>query len=57
MDCFGIKLDVDKNAAYKEGNSELSGSGSQAKIVAIPTNEEVMIARETYTEIRHDDRS
>ena len=51
MECFGITLDTGKNAAYAGGEANLSAASSQAKVLVIPTNEEVMIARETYREI------
>lgn len=56
LDCFGIRLDTAKNnvAAYRI--SDLTAEGSEAKVLAIPTNEEIMIAREAFKELRHDHR-
>jgi acetate kinase len=42
-------MDPEKNKATVGGKSEFINSLSSAvKIIVIPTNEEVMIARETY---------
>ncbi|OGS35744.1 MAG: hypothetical protein A2293_11310 [Elusimicrobia bacterium RIFOXYB2_FULL_49_7] len=57
LDCFGISLDEHKNNASIAGDAEITGKGSQTRVLAIPTNEEIMIARETYKEYCDDHRS
>ena len=48
MEIFGIKIDKKKNAGYKEGIMDISSEKSEARILIVPTNEEIMIAREAY---------
>jgi len=57
LECFGIKLDPKKNEASAYSNTDLTLAGSETKVLVIPTNEEIMIARESYKEFRHDNRS
>ena len=48
LDFLGIKLDLDKNANCPRGTiAEIQADDSRVKILVIPTNEEVVIARET----------
>ena len=48
MDCFGIKIDVEKNNHLPRGTSEeISTADSKVKVFRIPTNEELVIARDT----------
>lgn len=48
LDCLGIKMDFEKNANFKRGVvSDLTAEGSKAKVYIIPTDEELMIARDT----------
>lgn len=46
LDYLGIKLDVHKNRVRGQ-ETDISAADSQVKILVIPTNEELMIARET----------
>ncbi len=46
MDFFGIKMDVSKNNIRGEV-ADLSAADSKVKVLVIPTNEELAIARET----------
>ena len=48
LECFGISLDRKKNDNYKTGIADISGKSSECKILVVPTNEEIMIAREAY---------
>src|SRR3989339_179767 len=48
MEIFGIKLDKKKNNNYKSGIKDISSGKSAARIMIVPTNEEIMIAREAY---------
>ncbi|MFA6357956.1 MAG: acetate/propionate family kinase [Candidatus Omnitrophota bacterium] len=58
LDFLGISLDKDKNQAYQDGIAQLGSAQSQTKILVVPTNEELMIAKETYKElIKNDTRN
>ena len=46
FECFGIKIDEDKNKANNV--IDISAPDSKVKVLVIPTNEELMIARDTY---------
>ncbi|MDD5584354.1 MAG: hypothetical protein PHV55_04800 [Candidatus Omnitrophica bacterium] len=54
LQCLGIQMDVVKSNAYKSGICDITGAGAQTKVLIVPTNEEVMIARQAYTEYCHD---
>lgn len=48
LDYLGVKLDLEKNEGRCTGNyKEISADDSKVKIYIIPTNEELVIARET----------
>lgn len=49
MDFYGIKLDASKNDAahHQNDNVEISSADSKVKVYVIPTNEELVIARDT----------
>lgn len=48
MDYFGIKLDDERNMQKNDGTiHDISAKDSKVKILVIPTNEELVIARET----------
>ena len=49
MEFFGIKLDADYNMSCPRGeNVIISTPDSKVKVVVIPTDEEYMIASDTY---------
>jgi len=48
LDFMGIELDKEKNKIRESGNREINKKDSKAKIFVIPTNEELVIARDTY---------
>jgi acetate kinase len=50
LEFLGVKIDDEKNEIRGE-EAELSAEDSRVKIYTIPTNEELMIARETLKEI------
>lgn len=54
MECFGLVLDKKTNRVSEYKNTDLTGAGSETRILAIPTNEEIMIARESYKELCDD---
>jgi len=47
---LGMKIDPDKNTGYSSGISDISDQESSSRILVVPTNEELMIAREAYKE-------
>ncbi len=48
LEAFGVKIDDEKNEYKNDGTiHDLSAKGSRVKILVIPTNEELVIARET----------
>ncbi len=47
LENLGIKLDAEKNAATKANEAVISAADSLVKIFVIPTNEELVVARET----------
>ena len=48
MEYLGVDFDFDKNATCQRGTKvELNKPGSKVKVIVIPTNEELVIARET----------
>ena len=46
MEALGIKMDAEKNNVRGK-NTEISAADSKVKVLLIPTNEELMIARDT----------
>ena len=48
LEFMGIELDADKNKIREKGNREISKKSSRTKIYVIPTNEELVIAKDTY---------
>ncbi|MGL5126035.1 MAG: acetate/propionate family kinase [Fusobacteriaceae bacterium] len=49
LEFLGIKMDLKINETRKKGNVKLSTEGSKVLIYKIPTNEELVIARDTYS--------
>ncbi len=47
MEWFGVKLDLEKNKGRAGSVKEISAPDSKVKVIIIPTNEELVIARET----------
>ena len=47
LDLLGIRLDTEKNAAARATETVISAADSRVKILVIPTNEELVVARET----------
>lgn len=52
LEWAGIELDDDLNELHGEGPREISTPGSRVKVLVVPTNEELEIARQTL-EITH----
>ena len=53
LDELGYSLDSVKNAAVRGGASDIAAQSSRARILVIPTDEEVEIAEQTYQIIRN----
>lgn len=54
LEWMGLELDVKKNQATIDGReSEITGSGSRLKAYVIPTNEELLIARDTLRTVKN----
>lgn len=47
LEFMGIKADLKKNATFVDGVNEISTPDSAVKVLVIPTNEELVIARDT----------
>ncbi|MFD2873738.1 acetate/propionate family kinase [Mucilaginibacter ximonensis] len=45
MEVFGIHIDIAKNQLREKGLRDLSAGGSSARVLVVPTNEELAIAR------------
>ncbi|HDN67921.1 MAG: acetate kinase [Candidatus Latescibacteria bacterium 4484_181] len=48
MDYLGIEIDKDRNAAIQGEEAVISTDSSRVKVLVVPTNEELMIAQDTY---------
>ncbi len=46
LDQLGIELDPERNAAVQGDEAEISAPGARTKVFVIPTNEELVVARE-----------
>lgn len=47
MEYLGVEFDKEKNCSYRDGTAEISSPNSKVKVIILPTNEELSIARET----------
>jgi acetate kinase len=52
LEFMGIELDTEKNKVRELGNREISKKDSRTKIYIIPTNEELVIAKDTYNLVK-----
>ena len=51
LERFGVAIDADKNAACSGEQADISRDDSPAKVLVIPANEEVVLAREVYRKV------
>ena len=51
LECLGVKIDENKNHEFR-AEGEISSSDSKVKVFVVPTNEELMIARDTLNLIK-----
>jgi len=54
MEALGIRINQTANADPSQGPMDIADKTSSVRIVVLPTNEEVMIGRECYAQIRRD---
>ncbi|MBR6687257.1 MAG: acetate kinase [Clostridia bacterium] len=47
LEFMGVVADLEKNAVRVKGINDITGEGSRVKVLVIPTNEELVIARDT----------
>ena len=52
MAFLGINIDEKKNSGYSKGIMDISSLSSETRILVVPTDEEIMIAREVYKELK-----
>jgi acetate kinase len=52
LDYLGIEIDEEKNVAARARETDISSATSRVKVLCIPTNEELVIARDTERIIR-----
>ena len=48
LDFLGIELDEGKNSIRSKENREINNDDSKVKVLVIPTNEELEIAKQSY---------
>ncbi len=48
---FGLRLDPDKNRACLGSEAEISAADSRVKVLVIPANEELVLAREVFRKV------
>ena len=53
LEFLGVQLDREKNQATRDIEAKISNEYSKIKVYVVPTNEELMIARETRERIRN----
>lgn len=51
LEAFGLRLDPEKNNACRATEAVISAEDSTAKILVIPANEELVLAREVYRKL------
>lgn len=54
LDCMGVRLDEEKNAACK-CDCELTGKGARVRVFAVATNEEIVVARKAKAYLEEHD--
>jgi acetate kinase len=52
LEFMGIELDIEKNKIRESGIREINKNSSKTKIFIIPTNEELVIAKDTYNLVK-----
>jgi acetate kinase len=49
LEALGLAVDAEKNRGIRGTEAEISTSGARSRIFVVPTNEELLIARDTYS--------
>jgi acetate kinase len=49
---LGIEIDAERNQAVVAKEGEISTPASRVRVLVIPTNEELLIARDTFRAVR-----
>lgn len=52
LEFMGIKIDLEKNASRVDGINDITADGGKVKVLVIPTNEELVIARDTESIVK-----
>ncbi len=52
LEFMGIKIDLDKNSSRVDGINDITADGGKVKVLVIPTNEELVIARDTESIVK-----
>ncbi len=52
LQCFGIKIDEEKNNAVVNCEGKISADNSTAILYVVPTNEELLIAKDTLMQLK-----
>jgi acetate kinase len=52
LEFMGVEIDTDKNKVRNDKNREINKDSSKTKIYVIPTNEEFVIAQDTYNLVK-----
>lgn len=53
LELYGIELDIHKNIELNRKEGVISKNSSKIKILIVPTNEELMIAKDTYNIVKN----
>jgi acetate kinase len=48
LDAVGLAVDLDRNENARGIEAEISGTGTKARVFVVPTNEELLIAQDTF---------
>jgi len=49
LEALGLAVDVERNRGIRGTEAEISPSGARSRVFVVPTNEELLIARDTYS--------
>jgi acetate kinase len=52
LDAMGIRVDEARNAGVRGGEADVSPADAACRVLVVPTNEELLIARDTYRIVR-----
>ena len=53
MDYLGISLSEEKNQVKEKSAREIQNSASRVRVLVVPTNEEIEIAKQSYGLLTH----